>query len=314
MANTSLAVVGSGLNNLALAGQSITVLGNVYAAAVASLSPTTVNFGVVRKNTASPTGSVGVTNSATGALTDALVTTTSALPAGVTGTAPSALTAGQSGNATFSLNTATAGVVSGSGSLDFKSTNGEMADLTLASQSVSFTGTVTELASAALFKNAGLGAFAGGGNAFTLDLGALASNSGIVTTDLGISNLLVPSAFAELLGGSFTQGGGLGYVFAGNSFANLAAGASNLGNLLSFDTTGLADGTYTKLVTFNGYSRYAGLNDFNLTPISLNITATVTGNAVPAVPEPATWLMMLFGFGLVGSTLRRGRLAVGQLA
>ena len=34
----------------------------------------------------------------------------------------------------------------------------------------------------------------------------------------------------------------------------------------------------------------------------LTITA---GNAIPAVPEPATWAMMIAGFGLVGASLRR---------
>lgn len=31
----------------------------------------------------------------------------------------------------------------------------------------------------------------------------------------------------------------------------------------------------------------------------------VTESAVPAIPEPATWGMMLFGFGLIGSVIRR---------
>jgi PEP-CTERM motif len=312
IANTSLAVAGSGLANLALAGQSINIAENVYAKVIASLAATTVNFGVVRKGSVSPTGSVGVANTAVGALTDTLVTSTSAMPAGVTATAPGGLTAGQSGTVNFSLNTATAGVISGSGSLDFKSTNSEMADLALASQSVAFSGTVTDLASGAIFKNGGLGIFAGSANAFTLDLGSLATNSGVVTTDLGVTNLVVPSAFAELLGGSFTQGGGTGFSFAGNSFTGLAGGLSNLGNLLSFDTTGLANGTYTKQVTFNGFSAFTGLNNFSLTPINVNITATVTGNIGGAVPEPATWLMMLFGFGLVGSSIRRTSAAAAR--
>jgi hypothetical protein len=41
--------------------------------------------------------------------------------------------------------------------------------------------------------------------------------------------------------------------------------------------------------------------------------ATITTGSVGTVPEPATWAMMLFGFGLVGSTLRR-RAATGVIA
>ncbi|MFA7440507.1 MAG: PEPxxWA-CTERM sorting domain-containing protein [Sphingomonadaceae bacterium] len=34
---------------------------------------------------------------------------------------------------------------------------------------------------------------------------------------------------------------------------------------------------------------------------------TVPGGETPAVPEPATWLMMIAGFGLIGSAMRRRR-------
>ena len=218
-----------------------------------------------------------------------------------------------SSNIAVGVDTTTSGIKTGTATLNFASNLGPNPSVALASQTVNVTGTVTELASAAIFKNAGLGVFAGSGNAFTLDLGSLTANSGAFTTDLGVTNLVVPSAFAELLGGSFTQGAGAGYSFTGNSFSGLVGGTSNLGNLLSFDTTGLANGTYTKQVTFNGFSRYTGLTDFTLTPINVNITATVTGNVVPgAVPEPATWMMMLFGFGLVGSAMRRNRVAVAR--
>ena len=32
---------------------------------------------------------------------------------------------------------------------------------------------------------------------------------------------------------------------------------------------------------------------------------TIGGAATPAVPEPATWAMLIFGFGVIGAALRR---------
>lgn len=48
-------------------------------------------------------------------------------------------------------------------------------------------------------------------------------------------------------------------------------------------------------------------------------TATAFGPAldgvsVAAVPEPATWAMMIFGFGLVGAAMRRRRSGTPVLA
>ena len=108
-------------------------------------------------------------------------------------------------------------------------------------------------------------------------------------------------------GGSFAQTAGTGYTFNGNMFTGLQGGASNIGNLLTFDTTGLGDGTYGMTFTFNGYSAYTGLNDLNLSPITVTVTAQVNGGGgTPgAVPEPATWAMMILGFGMIGGTMRR---------
>lgn len=43
------------------------------------------------------------------------------------------------------------------------------------------------------------------------------------------------------------------------------------------------------------------------TPGSANVSATfkLLREAAPSVPEPATWAMMLVGFGLIGGTMRR---------
>lgn len=315
VANTSLAVAGSGLSDLALAGQSVAVSNNVYALAVANVSPTSVDFGTVRRGSLGPTGSVTVTNGASGALTDSLVTAAGATPAGVsTQATPDPLGAGQSGSATFALDTATAGIVSGSTALSFTSHNNELADVSLGAQTISFSGTVTEQAVAAVFKNSGAGTFGGGGNSYSYDLGDLVANSGSFATDFGVANLVPLSAYSETLGGSFAEGVGAGYSFVGNSFAGLQGGSSNVGNVLTFDTTGLSDGVYTKTLTFNGYSAYDGLSNLNLSPISINIVARVTGGAPGAVPEPGTWAMMILGFGLIGAASRRTKRAGTMVA
>lgn len=47
------------------------------------------------------------------------------------------------------------------------------------------------------------------------------------------------------------------------------------------------------------------------------VTAEVTSNVLPSVPEPATWALMITGFGLVGAAMRgrrSSRLAVGHAA
>jgi PEP-CTERM motif len=41
---------------------------------------------------------------------------------------------------------------------------------------------------------------------------------------------------------------------------------------------------------------------------------TVSGFGIGAVPEPATWGMMLLGFGIIGGAMRRGRVVRPRLA
>jgi len=52
------------------------------------------------------------------------------------------------------------------------------------------------------------------------------------------------------------------------------------------------------------------LNNFHVRYQSINspgLGESGTGNAVPGVPEPATWAMMLLGFGAVGAAMRRDK-------
>ena len=295
----------SGLGQLALPSQSVTVNGRVYQTANAQLASTTVDFGTVRQGAGSATATVGVTNTASGALTDSLNTSLGTLPTGVTGTAPGALASGASANIVFSHSDATAGTVSGTGAVNFTSTDAELTPLALASQNVNFTGTVTELAIANLFKSAGIGTFTGSGQTYTLDLGSF-SGTGSAQTNLGVLNVNSGQSYSETLGGTFGAATATGYSFAGTSFSGLVGGgAGDIGNLLTFNYAGLGNGTYTDVLTLSDFSRYAGLSDYNLSPITVNVTATVTGGATGAVPEPATWTMVILGLGMVGGSLRR---------
>ena len=53
-----------------------------------------------------------------------------------------------------------------------------------------------------------------------------------------------------------------------------------------------------------------GLQDGSYASASGIITSVTNVTAAPAVPEPATWGLMILGFGVAGATLRRRRLAI----
>ena len=271
--------------------------------AIATLSSTKVNFGTVRAGTSNVTGKTTVTNTATGFPVDNLnVTGATGSPSNVSvnGALPTGLGSGQSGDIGFLLDTTNPGVVGGSATLSFTSTS-SAESLTLPSQQVSFSGTVTQLAKGVFVLDSGAGSLTGGGTSFTLDLGSIKANTGLVTSDLGVLNDILSSSYSEMLGGAFSSKG-KGFTFSAAPFSGLAGGATDMGNLLTFDTD-LYNGTHTDTITFDGYSAYPGLSNQGLTPITLTVTATIFGG----VPEPGAWAMMLLGLGGVGAVTRRRR-------
>ena len=106
-----------------------------------------------------------------------------------------------------------------------------------------------------------------------------------------------------------------GDVFTLTSFDIAAAFGSNPGNtytvtaFLGAATVGTLSGNLGQFATINGFGNTSldrvvfdgigGGGGFELDNIVLNGTAT------GAVPEPATWAMMLVGFGAIGGALRR---------
>lgn len=65
----------------------------------------------------------------------------------------------------------------------------------------------------------------------------------------------------------------------------------------------------TGTLTFSGTAGAFG--DVNLDLVNVQRSAVVTPPTPGAVPEPATWAMMLGGFGVVGFAMRRRREATG---
>jgi len=66
--------------------------------------------------------------------------------------------------------------------------------------------------------------------------------------------------------------------------------------------TGSIDTPVFKTGTF-ALTQFAGAGQYSLTITNLDAAA-------PAVPEPATWAMLISGFGLVGASMRRRRAVV----
>lgn len=142
------------------------------------------------------------------------------------------------------------------------------------------------------------------------------------------ASLLYPGS--TVYAGPVSRTVGAGVEFGPGTFAP-AAGSIDIGaNTLTFFTNQTA--TYST-ASFNGYSidfsgrkltsvtlggsssfapafTFNGGNlSFNVSGLSVNAGDSVVFNIAAAVPEPASWAMMIAGFGLAGAALRRRRQA-----
>ena len=138
--------------------------------------------------------------------------------------------------------------------------------------------------------------------------GGTLNGSGTLTTD--------DVSFVNALNGYTAQTiTGISGTFNGSTITGLAnvTGSNNLfyltgpffvdGNGLGFST---ASGVSANLFVTNGTSYR--VNTMGAGLLTGLVTARVTPVTVAAaVPEPATWAMMLMGFGVIGAALRRRR-------
>lgn len=133
-----------------------------------------------------------------------------------------------------------------------------------------------------------------------------------------LDRLLVHPGASSALVGLFIAPSAGDYVFS-IAFDNLAGGATTVSAFTnqSGSVSGIG-GSFLNAVgrsysVSGGYTLAAGEfigisvgNAGNFSSDSTGLVFTVTQLApISAVPEPASWAMMIFGFGLVGATMRR---------
>lgn len=163
------------------------------------------------------------------------------------------------------------------------------------------TGTVTETAGSGYW----LAPDNGSGNAYiTFDLGAVYTLSSLEFYNTSNGGLADRGTGDFAIYGSNAESGG-----------TLITPSLILSGTLTPETSGnpvaqsfLATGTY-RYLTFSpltvaaGGTACCGTNTFGLNELR------VFGSTISAVPEPATWTLMIAGIGMVGAALRRRRTA-----
>ncbi|QDZ09085.1 PEP-CTERM sorting domain-containing protein [Sphingomonas panacisoli] len=96
-----------------------------------------------------------------------------------------------------------------------------------------------------------------------------------------------------------------GVVIDSHDFGGVDAGPATLRSTLGF-STGLSAGTHTiSLQSTRLFAPGRGVASQYFDNVSLDVVA---------VPEPATWAMMIVGFGLTGASLRRRRREMAVVA
>lgn len=291
----------------------VSVSGNVYQYAQPTFtSSNPVNFGIVHVG-ATASQAVGITNTSAAPVgyQEKLNASISTASAGIaTSGGPISLAQGASSSAlNVGINTATAGARSGTATValvsDGAGTSG-LGTTNLASQNISVLGQVNNYASVGLAQTGGAGTFSGSGTSYTFDLGTITFGTGAAAGSLSLTNTGGGAPYTDLLRGAFSVGGVTAFTLTGfSSFSALSGGSSLVGGLgvaLNNNTLGSFDQYVTLTPTGYNSSGYSG----DLSPITLELK----GNVVAAVPEPATYAMLLAGLGLMGGIARRRRQSV----
>jgi hypothetical protein len=196
------------------------------------------------------------------------------------------------------LDTSSAGIFDGSGSVSLASHNDDMADLVLSPASLNLSAQVNNYANPVFVKTGGAGSLSGSGDTFTLDLGDLTLGSGLTTTSLGVLNDVFGPA--DLVKGTFDVTGVNDFALSGfGPFTGLGAGDLFAGLLASFAATSL--GSFDDTIVLSALAYNASGYEQNLT-VTLLLHADVLQQAVP---EPPAIVLLLAALAMLGYALRR---------
>lgn len=297
---TGAADVGVGSGSVALSGR-------VYEAAQAQLDTPTIDFGTLRVGDTVTPEAIALRNAAPVAgLNDTLSADFADLPAGpfaAAGAPVSGLAAGESASSlAVGLDTSTAGVFGGTASVGFASSNPEMADLDLGSETLTLAAQVNNLVNPVFTAGAGTGSLSGGGTAFLFDFGTLSLGDSVSAT-LGLVNDVAGPA--DAMHGSFDLSAISDFGLLGfDAFADVAAG-DGVG-LLELSFAAVLEGTVAQTLTLTGFGRNDSGPDLGFAPISLTLRADVR-DATGVIPLPAPLWLLLGGLGSLGLLRRRQR-------
>lgn len=147
---------------------------------------------------------------------------------------------------------------------------------------------------------------------------ANSSNSAQLTYDFTVSALKTLSLVQELTAGSgpqsdffFSSDLTIRQLFDDGSTTDIFSRGGNSNILLTFSTP-LGPGSYRAFLSHNLISSVAATNGLTTAgSLASRINVAFTEPVITAIPEPATWLTLIIGFGLVGGVLRRKALVSG---
>ena len=297
--------------NVSLADQVVNVVGNVYTAAVAQVTDTLVDFGIVHVGDSVAQQAIAVTNiAASSALNDVLQGSFAGASGSFssTGDLGLGLDSGDSASVFAGLDTSTAGIFSDTATISLASHNADMADLALSDVTVGLQAQVNEYANPVFDFISGDGSLTSSSNTlFELDFGTIVLGSGLFTANLGVLNDV--AAPADLLAGLFdlTNAGVFGLLgfddfgFSGPGvFDSLTAlGALDLlgGMEVSFDSSSLGLGNYTGSILLNPFGFNTSGYDGAFDEAKLVFTASIVDGA--SVPEPGVLVLFISGSLLV---------------